>query len=245
MRNIGFDNVTIKNGRMVDWDWGVALNTGTRRNIVENVRPELTQEAAIGLGHIAEPDPSLPIPPPDPFPSADSGVQENVIRDNTIIGNGRGVWATANTLRTLIANNAFVVDERRRGLARALAPQPRRAQRDRRVQRRRRGARGLDPQRGGRQRHGVQQRRRQARRDAHRRRSTCQSNDNLVERNSIDESGGIEIIESDRNTVRDNIVRRANDSAVSMDFARDSARARATTCAPTRAGSSSRTRPAT
>ena len=61
VRNIGFDNVTIKNGRMVDWDWGVALNTGTRRNIVENIRPEQTQEAAIGLGHIAEPDPSLPV----------------------------------------------------------------------------------------------------------------------------------------------------------------------------------------
>ena len=38
----------------------------------------------------------------------------------------------------------------------------------------------------------------------------------------MDESGGIEIVESDRNTVIDNVVRRANDSAVSMEFARDS-----------------------
>ena len=107
VRNIGFDNVTIKNGRLVDYDWGVALNTGTRRNVVENLRPEMTQEAAIGLGHIAEPDPALPIPPPDPFPSADSGVRENIIRNNTIIGNSRGVWATANTQGTLITGNSL------------------------------------------------------------------------------------------------------------------------------------------
>ena len=63
------------------------------------MRPELTQEAAIGLGHIAEPDPNLPVEPPDPFPSADSGVRDNIIRDNTIIGNSRGVWLTAQHAR--------------------------------------------------------------------------------------------------------------------------------------------------
>ena len=107
VRNKGFDNVTIKNGRLGDYDWGVALNTGTRRNVVENISPEMTQEAAIGLGHIAEPDPALPVEPPDPFPSADSGVRENIIRNNTIIGNSRGVWMTANTQGTLIENNSL------------------------------------------------------------------------------------------------------------------------------------------
>ena len=35
IRNDGYDDVTIKNGRIVDFDYGVALNVGTERNIVE------------------------------------------------------------------------------------------------------------------------------------------------------------------------------------------------------------------
>ena len=41
-----------------------------------------------------------------------------------------------------------------------------------------------------------------------------QSNDNRIEGNLIEESGGLEIIESDRNELIGNIVRRANDSGV-------------------------------
>ena len=38
IRNDGYDNVTIKNGRVVDFDYGVALNVGTEKNIVEHAR---------------------------------------------------------------------------------------------------------------------------------------------------------------------------------------------------------------
>ena len=88
VRNNGFDNVTIKNGRIVDFDWGVALNPGTRRNVVENVRPELTQEA----GDRPRPhrrarpgpaDPSRPTRSRPPTPAC----RRTSIRNNTIIGN--------------------------------------------------------------------------------------------------------------------------------------------------------------
>ena len=49
-----------------------------------------------------------------------------------------------------------------------------------------------------------------------------QSNDNRVERNMIEESGGLEIVESDRNELIENVVQRSNDSAVNLEFARDS-----------------------
>jgi CSLREA domain-containing protein len=221
VRNKGFDNVTIKNGRMVDWDWGVALNHGTRRNVVENVRPEMTQEAAIGLGHIAEPDPNLPTEPPDPFPSADSGVQENVIRNNTIIGNSRGIWATANTLRSVIADNSFVsTSDDAIWLERSHHNRVERNEVD--------SSSGAGVALEG-STHNVVADNDMATNTGgvridvtHTPPVGVQSNDNLVERNTMDESGGIEIVESDRNTVRDNRVRRANDNAVSMDFARDS-----------------------
>ncbi len=48
-----------------------------------------------------------------------------------------------------------------------------------------------------------------------------QSNDNRIEGNLIEESGGLDVIHSDRNELIGNIVRRANDSGVSLEFARD------------------------
>ena len=49
--NNGFDSVTIKNGRLVDFDYGVMLNNGAELNIVEGVTAEMNQEAGISLGH--------------------------------------------------------------------------------------------------------------------------------------------------------------------------------------------------
>ena len=221
VRNVGFDNVTIKNGRVVDFDWGVALNTGTRRNVIENMRPEMAQEAGVRLGHIAEPDPTLPVEPPDPFPSADSGVRENIIRDNTVIGNKRGVWLTGNTQGTLVKDNASSPPRattrsgssartttgwrRTRSTARAAPACCSRARPTTRspTTRWRCNNAGvvLDV--------------------THTPPVDVQSNDNRVERNLIEESGGLEIIESDRNELIENVVRRANDSAVSLEFARD------------------------
>ena len=48
-----------------------------------------------------------------------------------------------------------------------------------------------------------------------------QSNDNRIERNLIEESGRLEVIESDRNQLLDNVVRRASETGLSLEFARD------------------------
>ena len=242
VRNKGFDNVTIKNGRIVDYDWGVALNTGTRRNVVENLRPEMTQEAAIGLGHIAEPDPSLPVEPPDPFPSADSGVRENIIRDNTIIGNKRGVWVTANAQHTLIKGNSFAttgddavwlershhnrVEHNEIDRARAAPASRSRAPATTSI-----ADNDLETNNGG-----------VVLDVTHTPPVDVQSNDNRVERNLIEESGGLEIIESDRNQLIENVVRRANDSGRRTRVRPRQRRQAATTCARTRAASTSRAR---
>ena len=220
VRNIGFDNVTIKNGRLVDYDWGVALNTGTRRNVVENLRPEMTQEAAIGLGHIAEPDPALPIPPPDPFPSADSGVRENIIRNNTIIGNSRGVWATANTQGTLITGNSLTATS---DDAIWLERSHHNVVRDNELD----ASSGAGVLLEGSTFNTVVDNELEGNNGAvkldvtHTPPVDVQSNDNRVEGNLIEESGGLDIIHSDRNELVGNIVRRANDSGVSLEFGRD------------------------
>src|ERR671914_1854591 len=220
VRNIGFDNVTIKNGRMVDWDWGVALNTGTRRNVIENLRPEMTQEAAFALGHIAEPDPTLPSEPPDPFPSADSGVRENIIRDNTVIGNKRGVWLTGNAQHNLIEDNFFAstADD---------AVWLERSHFNRVEHNEMTGSSGAGVALEGSGNNVVADNDMEMNNGGvvldvtHTPPVDVQSNDNRVERNLIEESGGLEIIESDRNELIENVVKRANDSGVSLEFARD------------------------
>src|ERR671914_749462 len=220
VRNKGFDNVTIKNGRIVDYDWGVALNTGTRRNVVENITPEMTQEAAIGLGHIAETDPALPVEPPDPFPAADSGVRENIIRNNTIIGNSRGVWATANTQGTLITGNAFTAtSDDAVWLERSHHNRVEHNELD--------ASSGAGVSLEGSTHNVVAHNELEGNNGGVRLDVThtppvdVQSNDNRVEGNLIEESGGLEVIHSDRNELVDNIVRRATDSGVSLEFGRD------------------------
>ncbi|WP_162605917.1 right-handed parallel beta-helix repeat-containing protein [Jiangella aurantiaca] len=89
--NNGYDSVTIKNGRLTDFDYGVMLNNGARLNIVEGVTADVNQEAAIGLGHGTFPeDPTLA--PSEPVPGFQSGVDGNILRSNTLVSNTRGVW---------------------------------------------------------------------------------------------------------------------------------------------------------
>ena len=70
--NNGFDSVTITNGIVQEFDFGVQLNDGTAMNIVSNMTLQLNQEAAI---HLVD---------------ADNGTNGNTIRNNTILDNALG-----------------------------------------------------------------------------------------------------------------------------------------------------------
>ncbi len=106
IRNDGFDNVTIKNGRIVDFDYGVALNVGTEKNIVEALILEQNQEAGVSLGTIPQPDPVLGLPTPEQPPSSfQSGVLDNTVRNNQIRANDHAIWLTNNASNTLIKDN--------------------------------------------------------------------------------------------------------------------------------------------
>ncbi|HEV2951439.1 MAG TPA: right-handed parallel beta-helix repeat-containing protein, partial [Actinomycetota bacterium] len=110
IRNDGYDNVTIKNGKIVEFDWGVMLNPGTEKNIVEHVEIQQMQEAGIGLGHVPHPlDQVQPLPPPPPS-SFDSKVVGNILRFNNIASNDIGVWLAFQTKDTLILQNEINVN---------------------------------------------------------------------------------------------------------------------------------------
>ena len=110
IRNDGYDNVTIKNGKILEFDWGVMLNPGTEKNIVEQLEIQQSQEAGIGLGHVPHPtDMLLPLPPPPPS-SFDSKVIGNILRFNTIVANDIGIWLAYKTKETLILENEINVN---------------------------------------------------------------------------------------------------------------------------------------
>jgi parallel beta-helix repeat protein len=89
--NNGFDSVTIKNGRLTDFDYGVMLNQGSKLNIVEGITAEKNQDAGIGLGQQTWPeDPNLA--PSVPVAGFISAVDGNILRSNTLVLNNNGVW---------------------------------------------------------------------------------------------------------------------------------------------------------
>ena len=73
--NNGYDSVTITNGAIHEFDYGILLNPGTSLNVVTAMRLELNQEAGIALS------------------DADQTGKGNIIRDNTIVSNGVGIYA--------------------------------------------------------------------------------------------------------------------------------------------------------
>ena len=85
--NNGFDSVTITNGIVQEFDFGVQLNDGTATNIVSNVTLQLNQEAAI---HLVD---------------ADDGTSGNTIRNNTLLDNALGIWLTEGTQHALVRAN--------------------------------------------------------------------------------------------------------------------------------------------
>ncbi|HEV2951147.1 MAG TPA: right-handed parallel beta-helix repeat-containing protein, partial [Actinomycetota bacterium] len=102
--NNGYDSVTVKNGILTDFDYGVMLNNGAKLNIVEGVTAELNQEAAISLGHGTFPeDPTLA--PSDPVPGFQSGVDDTILRSNTLVSNTRGVWILNGAKNNVVRGN--------------------------------------------------------------------------------------------------------------------------------------------
>jgi CSLREA domain-containing protein len=105
IRNDGYDFVTIKNGFIREFDYGVMLNPNTENSIVESITMEQNQEAGVALGQVPHPtDPLQPLPAPAPY-SFQSGVRNNIIRNNTLLSNDQGVWLTNNTRGTLVSGN--------------------------------------------------------------------------------------------------------------------------------------------
>ena len=109
IRNDGFDSVTIKNGIVEDFDYGVMLNAGTTRNIVEDMTVQKNQESGISLGRPYPVDPALP-QPPEPPASYDSNTDSNTIRHNRIVINDQGVWITNKAQSNLIFDNELAVN---------------------------------------------------------------------------------------------------------------------------------------
>ena len=102
--NNGYDSVTIRNGRLMEFDHGVMLNNGTKSNIVEGITAQLNQESAIRLGEQTWPeDPTLA--PAEPLPGFQSGVDGNILRSNTLVSNKRGVWLNNGAKDNLVSGN--------------------------------------------------------------------------------------------------------------------------------------------
>ncbi len=85
--NNGHDDVTIMNGLVTQFLYGVQLNPGTARNVVHSMRLEANEEAAIALS------------------DADQGADGNLIRDNSIVGNEIGIALYTGTRHAVIRNN--------------------------------------------------------------------------------------------------------------------------------------------
>ncbi len=83
--NNGFDNVTITNGLVQDFDFGVQLGDGTTGNYVTELTLQLNQEAAVQL----------------------IDADDNTIRDNTLVGNQHGIWLFDGTQFATVTGNSI------------------------------------------------------------------------------------------------------------------------------------------
>ena len=123
--NNGYDSVTIKNGRLQDFDFGVMLTNGTKLNIVEGVTAQLNQDAGV------EPRPPDRARGPDaaaagePLPGFMSGVDDNILRSNSLVSNTRGVWLIERRQGQPRHRQPDRLDERRGRLHRARGPRTR------------------------------------------------------------------------------------------------------------------------
>ncbi len=87
--NNGFDSVTIANGTVQEFDAGVQLGNGTALGIVDNMTVQLQEFAGIQLTN------------------ADDGTNGNIIRNNTVVTSGGGIWLLTGTQHAIIRGNTI------------------------------------------------------------------------------------------------------------------------------------------
>jgi large repetitive protein len=86
IRNDGYKSVTVKNGTVRDFDYGVQLLSETRHNVIERLTLERNQLAGIEL--------------------FDAG-EGNEIRTSTLEDNGEGIALVSGTRGTVVADNTM------------------------------------------------------------------------------------------------------------------------------------------
>ncbi|TDD29679.1 DNRLRE domain-containing protein [Kribbella turkmenica] len=89
IRNPGFDSVTITGGTVQEFDYGVQLTAGTALGIVGALTIRLNQEAGVQLV------------------DADDGVNGNIVRENSIAGNGAGLSLGGGTQGAAVLRNTI------------------------------------------------------------------------------------------------------------------------------------------
>ena len=87
--NNGFDSVTIANGTVQEFDAGVQLGNGTALSIVDDMTVQLQEFAGIQLTN------------------ADDGANGNIIRNNTVVTSGGGIWLLTGTQRAIMRGNTI------------------------------------------------------------------------------------------------------------------------------------------
>ena len=87
VRNNGFDSVTITDGVVQEFDYGVLLNPGTAFNVVSAMTVQLNLVAGIQLSN------------------ADDGTTGNIVRGNTVAGNDVGIMLSNGTQHARVVDN--------------------------------------------------------------------------------------------------------------------------------------------
>ena len=220
IRNDGHDDVTIRNGRVVQYDYGVALNTDTQRNIVEAMALEGSEEAGIVLGQPPQPDPNAPVDPPDPLTSSQSNVADNILRDNSIVAGGVGIWLSNATRGTVARDNSIAATS-------AEGVQLENAATNRIVHNDITGASGYGIALQGSSDNTLADNALSDNNGGVLADVTdtgtvgLPSDGNRIERNTIEDGGGLRVIESGENELIDNVVTRSSDPGLVLEFSRD------------------------
>ena len=201
--NPGFDNVTVTNGQINEFDYGVQLGAGTGRSVVSDLRVELNQEAGIAL---ADADQLAP----------DGTAYGNTIRGNTLIMNKVGVAIYSGTRNAVVRHNAIgasPMDGVRLEHARGNRIEHNEVTGS--------GGAGVILQ-GGRENVMTDNLLEDNKQGVMVGEELLPSNDNLVERNTIvGHSGGISVIDSIGNDILENRIGAENGGGVTLELARD------------------------
>ena len=198
--NNGFDSVTVKGGHIHEFDYGVQLNPGSSQNVVTGVRIENNQEAGIGLS------------------DADQNGHGNTIRGNLITGNSLGVGLFAGSRHTVIRDNAFEVNQddavHMEGASEVLVTANEMV---------RNAGAGVFMQGGGDNRVTGNVMTTNLGGGVLAGEELIPSNDNLVEGNTIEESGGpgIAVVDSTGTQVINNDVPESNGAGIELELARN------------------------